>query len=248
MCRAWFLISCKRVVKTPLHRQNGRTDVEKSQDRQAHVDGIQPGSDQQQRDEEGQAPDSDSQTVGRPSQEDEGFKRRHRQRLDNGTTSRKTDTKDPHGRIPHASSGKTAHVGRGGFPSPLSLILRISAKVFPQTFSRISAIIRKNEDETTHTPHSFKKLEKTVKDTFAGYKDDAEEKKANKVRWLPPGLRSVVVGRNSQFFEEELHDDDLLVLGSLEYRATRLLSLILVIVSFTCMTLTECFSTLLFGF
>jgi len=41
---------------------------------------------------------------------------------------------------------------------------------------------------------------------------------------MPVGLASLVVGRNSRFFTEELDDEELEQIGGVEYRALRLLS------------------------
>jgi hypothetical protein len=41
---------------------------------------------------------------------------------------------------------------------------------------------------------------------------------------MPDTLASLVVGRNSRFFTEELDDEDLEKIGGVEYRALRLLS------------------------
>jgi hypothetical protein len=43
-------------------------------------------------------------------------------------------------------------------------------------------------------------------------------------RWMPDTLASLVVGRNSRFFTEELDDEELEQIGGVEYRALRLLS------------------------
>jgi hypothetical protein len=43
-------------------------------------------------------------------------------------------------------------------------------------------------------------------------------------RWMPNTLASLVVGRNSRFFTEELDDEELEQIGGVEYRALRLLS------------------------
>jgi hypothetical protein len=43
-------------------------------------------------------------------------------------------------------------------------------------------------------------------------------------RWMPDTLASLVVGRNSRFFTEELDDEELELIGGVEYRALRLLS------------------------
>ena len=43
-------------------------------------------------------------------------------------------------------------------------------------------------------------------------------------RWMPDTLASLIVGRNSRFFTEELDDEELEQIGGVEYRALRLLS------------------------
>jgi hypothetical protein len=43
-------------------------------------------------------------------------------------------------------------------------------------------------------------------------------------RWMPGTLASLVIGRNSRFFTEELDDEELEQIGGVEYRALRLLS------------------------
>ena len=58
-----------------------------------------------------------------------------------------------------------------------------------------------------------------------------EQKAAAAAPWLPAGFCNIVVGRNSDFFEEELDDEELEMLGCLEYRCTRLLTILLIIVS-----------------
>lgn len=74
-------------------------------------------------------------------------------------------------------------------------------------------------------------LAKELKRPFKDHHDKEEAKEAARARWLPPGVRAVVVGRNSQFFEEELEDDELELLGALEYRALNLMAVILIAVS-----------------
>jgi hypothetical protein len=63
-------------------------------------------------------------------------------------------------------------------------------------------------------------------------KRDAEEaKQAERVKWLPPGVRGVVVGRNSQIYDEELDVEDLELFAAIEYRALSLLTGLLFFVS-----------------
>lgn len=80
-------------------------------------------------------------------------------------------------------------------------------------------------------PKQLHGLGKAVGDAVGAWEDGREAKEAERVRWLPPGVRGIVVGRNSQFFEEELGDDELEMLGLLEYRAAKLLVILLVVVS-----------------
>ncbi len=54
--------------------------------------------------------------------------------------------KDPHSSIPHASSGKTRHSGRGGFPGIDGLFILFN-RLFPSTLSRVSSMIRRYEED-----------------------------------------------------------------------------------------------------
>lgn len=94
----------------------------------------------------------------------------------------------------------------------------------------MSSALRRYADEGIHSSHPFKTLGKLVSKSLGDHEDANEDRQASHAKWLPPGVRSVVVGRNSQFFEEELNDEDLELLGALEYQATRLLTILLVVV------------------
>lgn len=91
--------------------------------------------------------------------------------------------------------------------------------------------MQRSESETAYTPHPFHDLAEELKKPFKDRLDKEEAKEAAQAKWLPPGVRAVVVGRNSQFFEEELDDDELELLGALEYRALNLMAVILIVVS-----------------
>lgn len=43
-------------------------------------------------------------------------------------------------------------------------------------------------------------------------------------RWLPESISGLVIGRNSRFWVHELSDEELEVIGGVEYRALRVLS------------------------
>lgn len=53
-------------------------------------------------------------------------------------------------------------------------------------------------------------------------------------RWLPEGMEHLIIGRNGRFYTEELEDEELEIIGGVEYRALRFLSYFVPIVSDTC--------------
>ena len=163
----------------------------------------------------------------------EGFRRRHelRQKSGHPNQSRSGPARDPHGSIPHASSGSKRHTGRGGFPGVFQLSTTLVGNLFPQALSRFSTLFRRYESEGLHSAHPVQSLKKMLEKPIEDHRDAREKKEADHAKWLPPGLRSVVVGRNSQFFEEELDPEDLELLSAMEYRATSVLTYILVAVS-----------------
>jgi hypothetical protein len=138
---------------------------------------------------------------------------------------------DPHGSIPHASSGLTRHSGRGGFPGLNQALYFLIAKVFPSSYEKLSSSLRRYESEALHSSHPMHTVKDAIKKPFKDHQDTHEQREAQSAKWLPPGVRGLVVGRNSQFFEEEMSDEDLELVGSLEYRATRLLTILLIAVS-----------------
>ena len=42
--------------------------------------------------------------------------------------------------------------------------------------------------------------------------------------WLPEGMENLIIGRNGRFYTEELEDEELEIIGGVEYRALRFLS------------------------
>ena len=163
----------------------------------------------------------------------EGYQKRRELRRKSGHSPRNdyVTPKDPNSSIPHASSGKTRHSGRGGFPGIDGFFIQLFNRLFPSTVSRVSSMIRRYEEDGLHSSHPVRELGKMIQKPFADHEDKCEKREAQHAKWLPPGVRAVVVGRNSQFFEEELNDDDLALLGALEYRATSVLTYLLVAVS-----------------
>jgi hypothetical protein len=75
-------------------------------------------------------------------------------------------------------------------------------------------------------------MEQAISEPLKNYRDAAEAKEAERVRWLPPGVRGVVVGRNSQIYDEELDNDDLEMFAAIEYKALKVLTYFVIAVSF----------------
>lgn len=140
--------------------------------------------------------------------------------------------RDPHGHVPHAqASTSVAHSGRGGFPNPFQSTAGVLRHVSPASYRYLSALLSRTEADAAYSPHPLRDLAEELKRPFKDHHDKEEAKEAASARWLPPGIRAVVVGRNSQFFEEELEDDELELLGALEYRSMNLMAVILIAVS-----------------
>lgn len=55
--------------------------------------------------------------------------------------------------------------------------------------------------------------------------------RARVAEWMPEGLEHLVIGRNSRFYTEELEADVIEQLGGVEYRALRMLSYLIPLVS-----------------
>lgn len=247
MARRWFRIKGKRVAESTiladLHRRGGKDDQEQGQAESgasSRGSGVhdEPGRERGQpgsgSDHGGNHDDESESSQPLIEKDDnpwnEGFRRRANLRQKPHDPRRQP--RDPHGHVPHASSGRTAHNGRGGFPSIHIALFRLIHQVLPHTMSKLHTFFRQSEqDETAHSSHPLREITQAVQKPFEERKDQAEAKEARRVKWLPKGMRNVVVGRNSQFFEEELSDEELELLGALEYKATNVLTILLVCVS-----------------
>ena len=172
-------------------------------------------------------PDSQHSTIHTFNPWQEGLNRRNNLRQVSRSAMKSFPAKDPHHFVPHASSGRSAHRGRGGFPGLLDIIGAFTGITMP----KLHAFLRQQEHEVLHSPHPMQYIADALEAPFKRQKDDAEKREARHARWLPPGVRTMVVGRNSQFFEEEVSDEELELLGALEWKATRLLTWVLIAVS-----------------
>jgi hypothetical protein len=250
--RLWFRKHCKHVVKSTileaLHAQHkidpNFEDAEKGHKEPGiHAD---TGGDSEEAchsdqttdtraDEDNDAP---SRQVNRKADQkatssDASPDRRHELRRRHGSQVRSEapTPNDPHATIPHASSGHSRHTGRGGFPGLFELVSYTGKQTLPGQKTSLFSALRTLEGEIVHSSHPLQSLGKRVGQPFKDYADKGEANHAQSARWLPPGVRGIVVGRNSQFFEEELSDEDLELIGALEYRATKVLTTLLIVVS-----------------
>lgn len=193
-------------------------------------DGDIPMSNQRRRDTNEIHPDTQSHNEdGRP------HLRPRRLPSSNGVKSTHTDLKsqaqDRHASVAHASSGLSRHSGRGGFPGIHQLLPLLLRLISPKSHSYISNTLRQGEYEAEHTPHPFQDIGKAIKRPFKDKKASGQDRQRSAAKWLPRGVRGVVTNEKSQFFEEELGEEDLEILGVLEYRATKLMAYILIAVS-----------------
>jgi hypothetical protein len=163
---------------------------------------------------------SDTGSSEVPNLAQKSAQKRHEMRLRHGHKSRvgADESGDPHASIPHAASGSTRHTGRGGFPGLQQILTYMLGRTSPQLYSRLSNSLRQYEKEGFHGSHPLQALGKTLEQPFIDNKDTKERSEAERVKWLPPGVRGMIVGRNSQFFEEELTDEDLELIAALEYQ------------------------------
>lgn len=126
--------------------------------------------------------------------------------------------------IPHAASGSAAHTGRGGFPGPHRIIAALVHAISPKTAHRVYTFVAEDpQARSLRWAHPFQSAEQAVGPSMKSRKDAEEAKHAERVKWLPPGVRGVVVGRNSQIYDEELDVEDLELFAAIEYRALSLL-------------------------
>jgi hypothetical protein len=108
----------------------------------------------------------------------------------------------------------------GGFPHPLSLI----PYILPNS-------IRSKVIQRFSKPELSRKMTLLTNPNAITTDQEKEEDESgwsglvtSAARWMPDTLASLVVGRNSRFYTEELDDEELEQVGGVEYRALRLLS------------------------
>jgi hypothetical protein len=116
---------------------------------------------------------------------------------------------------------RSKHTGLGGF-NPTHLLPYILPSQTRSTITRHFSRPELSRRMTilTNPNHSGSYTTKQSQDSegmWGGFKTGA-------ARWMPDTLASLVVGRNSRFFTEELDDEELEQIGGVEYRALRLLS------------------------
>lgn len=134
--------------------------------------------------------------------------------------------------IPHAASGRAAHSGRGGFPGLPTIIAHVFRAILPASYThKVNDYVYDQHAPGLRWAHPFQSVEQAISGPFKNYRDSAEAKEAEKVRWLPPGVRGVVVGRNSQIYDEELDNDDLELFAAIEYKALKVLTYFVIAVS-----------------
>lgn len=134
--------------------------------------------------------------------------------------------------IPHAASGSAAHTGRGGFPGPHRLIAALVRAISPKTAHQVYTFVAEDpKARSLRWAHPFQSFEQAVEPSLEKRKDVREARHAERVKWLPPGVRGVVVGRNSQIYDEELDVEDLELFAAIEYRALSLLTALVFVVS-----------------
>ena len=134
--------------------------------------------------------------------------------------------------IPHAASGSAAHTGRGGFPGPHRLIAALVRTISPKTANQVYTFVAEDpKARSLRWAHPFQSFEQTAEPSLEKRKDVQEARHAERVKWLPPSVRGVVVGRNSQIYDEELDVEDLELFAEIEYRALSLLTALIFVVS-----------------
>lgn len=152
--------------------------------------------------------------------------------LDNPLLSIVPDKETLYSVIPHATSGRAAHTGRGGFPTPYRILIALVHAVLPKTTHRVYGLIAQDpQSRGLRWAHPVQSFEEAVNKPIQAYRDAEEAKQAERVRWLPPGVRGVVVGRNSQIYDEELDLEDLELFAAIEYKALNVLTWLVIVVS-----------------
>ncbi|KAI0761664.1 TrkH-domain-containing protein [Trametes elegans] len=89
--------------------------------------------------------------------------------------------------------------GLGGFPGPVDLSKRLALRLFPRLVKRLQEMSMRRRSSS---------------------KD---------MKWLSDSLKDLVIGRNSDFYTDELTDEQLEELGGIEYQALKLLSYIVIL-------------------
>jgi hypothetical protein len=111
--------------------------------------------------------------------------------------------------------------GMGGFAGPAQLLPYLFPNKTKSTISRHFSKPALGRKTTLLTNTNTFRPGESGESGEAGWHDSLATSAA---RWMPVGLASLVVGRNSRFFTEELDDEELEQIGGVEYRALRLLS------------------------
>lgn len=109
--------------------------------------------------------------------------------------------------------------GMGGFPGPTKLLPYLFPNRTKSTIHR--HFTRPELQRKTTLLTNVNTIRPSDAETDGGWHESLATSAA---RWMPDTLASLVVGRNSRFFTEELDDEDLEKIGGVEYRALRLLS------------------------
>jgi hypothetical protein len=112
------------------------------------------------------------------------------------------------------------HTGMGGFPNPALLLPYIFPSRTKSTITRHFSRPALGRKMTLLTNPNVKTKDDNDSESSLGWSDIV----TGAARWMPDTLASLVVGRNSRFFTEELDDEELELIGGVEYRALRLLS------------------------
>ncbi|KAJ9095949.1 hypothetical protein QFC21_005311 [Naganishia friedmannii] len=121
--------------------------------------------------------------------------------------------------IPHASSGRAAHSGRGGFPGLAAIIAHLFRVILPSSYThRVYSYVYDQHAPGFRWAHPIESVEQAISGPLKNYRDAAEAKEAEKVRWLPPGI-----------YDEELDKEDLEMFAAIEYRALKVLTYVVVV-------------------
>jgi hypothetical protein len=123
---------------------------------------------------------------------------------------------------------ESKHSGFGGFPTPLQIL----PSIFPSS-AKSTMRQRLARTETHATLLTNPRRSTLAVDGLNEEESWGDLLKAQVAKWMPENLGGLVIGRNSRFYTEELGDEELEVLGGVEYRALRLLGYLVGAVSFS---------------